>query len=479
MTAATARILASLLAGAALGLVLPQARAQAPTHASAIPQTAISPTPAPPPPSANPPSRSNAASAATDRWGAEAAAAWDEAQAALAARDWVQAELLLERTLMLAPDHAEALLQLAFVLVQRGRAESAGGLIAALEHDPRTPPAHRARLAELRAALAAATAAADATPRTAATTAAPTARTTLQLSLAASSNPLALTSARELRLTTPGGDLILPLARAAVPGQLWGLGLSHRTAGGLDLDALALRSNAPGARDAWRAALALPLPLALPAPAPAASGAPTPALPLQLQLSAQRALDGSQRHTALASRACAPPPAADETATSSASATACGLGLFEESTGRRGLLLRAAHARNLAPADGLGHAAPIQSLLWAEYETVRHTSQPDLLRLGAQARWSPSAAWQLQALWHWQGDRQGYSPLLAAGAPRRLHTAQLSAQWRLPATVATGTLDLQLSLARRWSNIALFAWQEASVQLRWQRHWGGAGHVSP
>lgn len=389
----------------------------------------------------------------SSRWSQEAAAAWGEAQAAVAARDWVQAELLLERTLMLAPEHAEALLQLAFVLVQRGRDESARGLVAALQSDPRTPPAHRARLAELRAAIDAITV----TRAAVLTTRAPS--TTLQLSLGASSNPLALTSARELRLTTTGGDVVLPLARTPAAGRLWGLDLGHRTAGGVELYAQARRSIATEAHDAWRLSLALPL--AAPATPPGTSVVSTAVM----QLSAQRTYDGGQRQAALLTRTCIGP---FSTAASVPSvATACGVGLFEESTGRRGLLARAALAHN-TPLLG---RAPIQTLFWTEYEVVRHSSQPDALRLGAQARWSPSSALELQALWLWQGDRQGYSPLLADGAPRRLHTAQLLAQWRIPADLAGGEFHLQVGVARRWANIPLFSWQEASVQILWQRVW--------
>ena len=80
---------------------------------------------------------------------AQAQAAYQQALQALEQQQWTQAELLLERVLMFQPEHAEALLQLATLLAQRDRLETAQALIGVLLHDPRTPPAHRRHLQAL------------------------------------------------------------------------------------------------------------------------------------------------------------------------------------------------------------------------------------------------------------------------------------------------------------------------------------------
>lgn len=131
---------------------------------------------------------------------AQAQAAYQQALQALEQQQWTQAELLLERVLMFQPEHAEALLQLATLLAQRDRLETAQALIGVLLHDPRTPPAHRRHLQALldgsyrQAAAALVGAAAAAAP-------APAPRTQMLLSAGYTRNPLGTTSATQLTLT--------------------------------------------------------------------------------------------------------------------------------------------------------------------------------------------------------------------------------------------------------------------------------------
>lgn len=400
-------------------------------HAQAQP----TPEPVPPHPTATPTPE------ASSPLSPEAQAAWEEAQQALQRQDWVQAELLLERTLMLSPEHAESLVQLALVLLHRGRIETAQALIAALEADPRTPPAQRARLAQLRTAAASPLPAASDAP----------AHTTVQLGLGRSSNPLAVTSAREIRLTLPGGDLVAALNQRPEPASLVTAEVSHQAANGTEWAAQLRRSSLAGTPTAWR--LGALIPLAPGAPAPAGS-------PWALQLGAQYGLDGSGRSSLQLAHRCG-------LGANGGSAWLCGVGVFEENTGRRGWLARAVVARS--DALPTASAQSVAALGWVEAEIVRHSAQPDLLRLGAQLSWQPAPAWQATAALQWQGDASGYSPLLAEGAPRRLLTAQVAVQWHLPLATAGGRWTLQLATAQRRANLPLFAWREHNAQLLWQR----------
>ena len=97
---------------------------------------------------------SGASAAATDGIdGTGAELAYQSALAALDAQAWAEAELQFERVLMLNPEHAEARIQLALLLAQRGKFETASGFLQSLIDDPRTPLEHRQRLVDLLAQL--------------------------------------------------------------------------------------------------------------------------------------------------------------------------------------------------------------------------------------------------------------------------------------------------------------------------------------
>ena len=83
----------------------------------------------------------------------EAATAYTLALRSMAQQEWTQAELLLERVLMFQPENAEAMVQLAQLLAQRGRTESAQAIIQALLEDARTPAPQRERLQALQIEL--------------------------------------------------------------------------------------------------------------------------------------------------------------------------------------------------------------------------------------------------------------------------------------------------------------------------------------
>ncbi|NBV88837.1 MAG: hypothetical protein EBR88_04900 [Betaproteobacteria bacterium] len=135
----------------------------------------------------------------------EAQQAFAAAVQALGRQDWVQAELYLERTLMYAPRHAEARLELALLLAQRGRAEAAVAFIESLVLDPGTPEEHRGRLSLLREDLLRGPEPVVAPPEPRRF------RVFFESSLGRASNPLAGTSDNEVSLTFPGGPVVLPI----------------------------------------------------------------------------------------------------------------------------------------------------------------------------------------------------------------------------------------------------------------------------
>ena len=210
---------------------------------------------------------------------------------ALAAGQWLQAELLLERLLMLHPNDGQALLQLAQLMASQGRVQSARALIAALAQDQRTPPAHRQRLHAL---LAGSDAIAPQSAQQAALDAAahnPSApRTQLIATLGYSTNPLALPHARSLTFTLPGGDITLPLAERPRSAATFNTLVHQRWDSGLEL--LLASQSAALAQASTGARLALAGPIALPLSDDA------PLRSLHWSLSTQRALDTSARHSA-------------------------------------------------------------------------------------------------------------------------------------------------------------------------------------
>jgi hypothetical protein len=169
----------------------------------------------------------------------EAELAFDAAKRALTAEDWSQAELFLERTLMYAPEHAEARLELALLLARRGRAEAAEAFVESLILDPSTPAAHRARLSALRDQLLGIAPAKLPAPLEVkeASLAAPSLRFFLESSLGRSSNPLAGTSDTEVSLTFPGGPVSLPIDSQNIAAPVAGLSLAIAGPSGLRIEA--------------------------------------------------------------------------------------------------------------------------------------------------------------------------------------------------------------------------------------------------
>ena len=384
---------------------------------------------------------------------AQAQAAYEAALTALAQQRWGQAELLLERALMFQPEHAQALLQLATLLAQSDRLESAQALIAMLLQDPRTPPAHRRQLQALLDSTqsplpTSAQASAAGSPTEALS---PPGRTQLLLSFGHSRNPLGITSASQLTLTLPEGPVVLPLASQARATTTASLTLHHQTASGFEIYAQTQATALPQARSATRFAIAGPL-----------------GLPGHLwSISTQTTLDGTTRHSAALVKTLVDSPtqasqvANDRPADSPATQLTAGV-WREPGLGRSGWLLRA--QRSFLP-----HASmPLTA--WGEYEQSGQGA-PSALRSGMQASLALAPRWQLQSLLQAQVDTSGYSPLLKNNAPRRLLSVQAELEYRWPEPWAGGQASASVYAAQRWSNLPLFAWQDHGLRLTWLRQW--------
>lgn len=373
----------------------------------------------------------------------QADAAFAQALQALQQRQWLQAELLLERTLMFYPAHAEALLQLALLLAQAGDPDSAMALIHVLLDDPATPEAHRQRLQAL---LGSAQAWSLATAAQALPAQMPP-HTVVGWGLTYSRNPLATTQARQLVLTLPQGNVTVPLDQRNAQGATGQLQLYHRWSGGLELQATARASSAANARAAGQFTLVGPL-------GGDALG------PLYWSLAAQQALDGASRHAAsLLWQAAQVQGSADE------SPVTYGLGVFDEpQSSRHGWTLRVQKAWPGAPT------AVRQGLAWAEYEQALGPT-PNALRAGWQGHWHLMPRWLLHASGTVQADGAGYSPLLENNKPRRIFTGSLVLEHQFAPALAGGQLALNLHWSQRWSNLPLFAWKDYGLGLQWQRQW--------
>ena len=374
----------------------------------------------------------------------QADAAFAQAMQALLQQQWLQAELLLERTLMFYPAHAEAMLQLALLLAQRNDPDSAMALIHVLLDDPATPPAHRQRLQALLGSANALSmaAAAQATPVP------QPPHTVLSWALAYSHNPLAATQAKELVLTLPQGDVTVPLQQRRGEGATGQLQLYHRWLGGLELQAATQASSAASARTASRFTLVGPLGHALPAP-------------VHWSLSAQQALDGARRNAAsLLWQA-----AAGQQGNAAEPPAMYGLGWFDEpQSDRRGWTVRVQKAW-----PGV-HTAAQQGLAWAEYEHAQGHA-PSAVRAGWQGHRQLAPRWLLHASGSAQADSAGYSLLLANNRPRHIFTGALALERQFVSAVAGGQLALSLPWSQRWSNLPLFAWKDYGLGLQWQRQW--------
>lgn len=364
-----------------------------------------------------------------------------QVQKALEQQQWLEVELLLERILMYKPNDAQAMLQLAMVLAVRDRTASAKALVETLRDDERTSEGHRLRLQamldneDLRASTQAVNAAARGSQ----------AATQLIWSVGRSSNPMARSSADSVTLTLPDGDIALALSEKPRSATTFNTLLYQRWANGLEMLLGTQSANLSDTHTGARIALAGPLGLSE---------------PLFWNLSSQQSLDGARRDVASVLWS----PSRRAAATSQALYS---LGVFSENQSQRhGLLLRV--------QAGLGQWQEGQVSLqldgWAEYEHSLNAT-PSAVRTGIQGNWGFNQGWQVQSYLYAQQDLQGYSPLLRHNQARQLLTGYLALEKQWPEIWLGGRLSSSVYLSRRWSNLALYQWQDRGISLSWKRSW--------
>lgn len=365
----------------------------------------------------------------------EAGQAYQQALAAVLVEQWAQAELLLERSLMLNPDHAEARLELAGLLAQRGRPEAAQALIDSLIDDPRTPDSHRQRLLALRVSTAQPPAGAAALQESGPAWAAET-------FVAWSRNPLARSEVRELTLTLPEGNVTLPVTQSARPAGMVGLALQRTAPGGLTVDANAQRI---GGQEHWqtaRLALAgnLPLQLASPGEEPLQTG---------WTWQSRRALDGVDRHSV-------------GLTVGHQSWRLTAAGFTEPALARKGQQLLAEYIAVQQPRWQLN--------TYADFEHAV-SGEPGHARLGLVAAWAFAPHWLALAQASAQRDLRSYSPWLENGAPRVMQAAYLALEKLWQPAGQSWQLAVRAHLGQRWSNLSLFDYRDAGLQLSWRHRW--------
>jgi hypothetical protein len=388
----------------------------------------------------------------------EALETYEEARQALAAGRWNQAELLLERVLMLMPEHAEARLDFALALARRGQTEASRSIIMGLAQDPRTSAEHVKRLREmaewLESGLVPRLGALDdpapssARPRAVAELRpAATAFRRVELALAHSTNPLARTGAEGIVITPPEGPVTLPLDNRPQAGAAVGVTLlAVKSTQGLELSlqrldqtgtATAYKAMGWGEWPAWATRLGLP--------------------DFQWQWQTVKSFDAQRRHFAAVM----------------ASLPQVGLsgnqrfvlGAYSEPTqGDRGLVIRLEHRDGKAlgqdvvtwqaGAERSASSARTQGY-WRAHLNVE---VPLLTDLRAQA--------QITA----QKDVHPYSPLLANNSVRWLATAYAGIDKKIQLD-AHNALHLRAFASQRTSNLTLFKFRDQGLQIAMRASW--------
>lgn len=391
----------------------------------------------------------------------DAQATYWQALQALKQEQWVQAELLLERTLLLQPENAQAIVDLAMLLAVRDRPGAARALLTALIEDSRTPPGQLSRLTMLRSSIgtstgavpeslsavtANATAASGATgtpaapgaPRPASPSWTASAPVTTEWLVGFGSNPLISPSTDRLTLTLPDGDYQFPLEqrrRSAGYGSFMLQGSAWR---GVEWLAQAQKTDSSGLDPAIR----------LQAQALLGQGL---GVGIQAQGRLQQYTDGSQRRQLGLEVQRGP--------------WAVVAGLYDEvARSRTGWTGRAGVQATLGGKSLATVAA------WLETESNRREGAPGYGGMGFAFAWKPASRSAIQAQALWQRDRAGYNPLLANNAHRWLVSTHAFGEQEISRTSRSVWL-VRAYTTRRLSNIGLFEGGDKGIQVIWRNTW--------
>lgn len=370
-----------------------------------------------------------------------------EAMKALAAAEFAldqgafdQAELQLERVLLLMPDHAEARLMLASLMARLGRLETALLLVKSLIDDPETPSGHQARLRSFYALLIQAPRMAsvhrllggDGQLKNTLPSEPPKRIWRSEISIGANSNPLARTRLGELPLTIGDSIVLLPIADRPEIGRSVGATLGRwSSSDGFDLSVQRVEHGA-SILHAGRLAAWGPLYEGL-------SG---------WSVSALQGVDGQRRYNAGINL--------------SQMNHRLYLGRFWEPTrADLGSFVRYEYA---VPASaGL-------SFLPAVERSLNQGNVPPFWRAGLSGEFALGYRRFLSAQWTIQQDLEGYSPLLANDLRRRLTTYIVAGEQQFE--LAKGkTLVFRALATQRKSNLELFAFKDMGLQVSFVATW--------
>ena len=379
----------------------------------------------------------------------EADKAYQSAQTALNQQAWSEAELHFERVLMFNPEHAEARIQLALLLAQRGKLETASGFIESLIDDPRTPPAHRQRLASLLAQLkqgppapgviaspssVIASEARQSMPSGAqATPAGAQAVILARLSLGYSSNPYARADINSLSLTLPDGTTDLPVNQNIGAAPMLVSSLSYMAPNLCGFEVYDQRWGSSERNSSNKLLLFCY----------GTMGDEK----VQSFASTLRSVDGNTRHSAGLAW-----PHGVWRLTAQA--------FKEPELDRQGYTLRVEHLHSNSNSGA-------QTLLYAELEKA-DSGVPGFMRSGFAREYALTPTLSLLTQFSAQRDFGGYSALLENGATRRLVFAELGVQkdW---GSYAGWNVSSALHIGRRWSNLALFEFKDRTLQISLNR----------
>ena len=356
----------------------------------------------------------------------QAEQAFADALTAVQEGELARAELLLERALMLNPEHAAARLELAGLMAARRRNDAAHALILTLIEDPRTPEAHRTRLRSMLANLGGE--ALDDQPST---------TVLAEVFAGRMHNPLARAAIPELTLTFPDGPVSLPVDQNIRPASVFGTSVRRTVAGQSSLEASVQTLSSGG--QAYRLGAMGRIPV---------SGLGQESL-VQWSAQTQQAFSGNTRH-------------AYGLVLSRASWALAGGGFNEPALGRHGAYLR---ADRLIP---LRSNLVVNGFVEAEYAA---NGPPSLWRAGGAAAWTPAAGWFLLGQADLVRDTSGYSALLANDAHRRMHGFSAAVERALTPDGVKWQLFLRGYVARRWSNLDLFDYRDFGAQVSLRRRW--------